>query len=101
MMLPKPRGPLSAAVFESMRALPTEPVAPTHPEADGPEDAAITLWALYELSYRGFDDVDETAEWDPFLLAVRRPLEIELEGALPWRRESAGDRPAGDADGPG
>ncbi|MDP2775537.1 MAG: iron-containing redox enzyme family protein [Nocardioides sp.] len=82
MMLPKPRGPLSAAVFESMRAIPAEPVARTHPDADGPEDAAVTLWALYELSYRGFDDVDETAEWDPDLLAVRRALEIDLEARL-------------------
>jgi hypothetical protein len=82
MMLPKPRGPMSAAVFESMRALPLEPVARMHPEADGPEDAAVALWALYELSYRGFDDVDETAEWDPDLLAVRRGLELDLEARL-------------------
>ncbi len=87
MMLPKPRGPLSAAVFESMRAIPAEPVARTHPEADGPEDAAVTLWALYELAYRGFDDVDETAEWDPDLLGVRRGLEIDLEGRLRARWE--------------
>jgi hypothetical protein len=88
MMLAKPRGPLSAAVFESMRAIPHEPVAREHPEADGPEDAAVTLWALYELSYRGFDDVDETAEWDPDLLAVRRGLEVELEGRLRSRWEA-------------
>ncbi|MCD4534552.1 iron-containing redox enzyme family protein [Nocardioides sp. cx-169] len=88
MMLPKPRGPLSAAVFESMRAIPAEPVARAHPEADGPEDAAITLWALYELAYRGFDDVDDTAEWDPDLLAVRRALEVDLEARLRTRWES-------------
>jgi len=68
-----------------MRAIPAEPVARTHPEADGPEDAAVTLWALYELSYRGFDDVDETAEWDPDLLAVRRALEVDLERRLQGR----------------
>ncbi|MFA6577322.1 MAG: iron-containing redox enzyme family protein [Nocardioides sp.] len=72
-------------MFESMRAIPAEPVARTHPEADGPEDAAVTLWALYELSYRGFDDVDETAEWDPDLLAVRRALEVDLERRLQGR----------------
>lgn len=88
MMLPKPRGPLSAAVFESMRSLPVEPVARAHPDPDGPEDAAITLWALYELSYRGFDDVDETAEWDPDLLAVRRGLEVDLERRLRERWEA-------------
>jgi hypothetical protein len=88
MMLPKPRGPQSAAVFESMRAVSSEPVARTHPAADGPEDAAITLWALYELAYRGFDDVDETAEWDPDLLAVRRGLEVELEARLRARWDS-------------
>ncbi|MDO9496448.1 MAG: iron-containing redox enzyme family protein, partial [Nocardioides sp.] len=69
-------------MFESMRAIPAEPVSRTHPEADGPEDAAVTLWALYELSYRGFDDVDGTAEWDSDLLAVRRALEVDLERRL-------------------
>jgi uncharacterized membrane protein len=28
-------------------------------------------------------------------------LEIELDGSLPWRRDAARKRPAGDADGPG
>ncbi len=81
-MLPKPRGAMSAAVFESMRGLPVEPVLANHPGADDAEDAAVVLWALYELSYRGFDDVDETAEWDPALLGLRRTLEVDLEERL-------------------
>ena len=45
-------------------------------------DATLTLWMLHELHYRGFDDSDERAEWDPRLLAVRADLETELEDRL-------------------
>ncbi|WP_202863175.1 iron-containing redox enzyme family protein [Ornithinimicrobium murale] len=47
-----------------------------------PEDAALTLWVLQELSYRGFQDVPETAEWEPPVLAVRRHLQVDLEARL-------------------
>ncbi len=98
MRLPKPRGPLSEAVFASLHELPVAPGSLTaQPESE--EDAAITLWALYELSYRGFDDVDEAAEWDLELLRVRRALETELEERLRarWAGPPAYDResPAG------
>jgi hypothetical protein len=51
------------------------------------EDVAITLWTIYELSYRGFDDADERWEWDPDMLAVRLSLEAAMEAQL--REETA------------
>ncbi len=82
MLTPTARGSLSTAVFEAMRA--TTPswsdVAGARPDDD--EDAHITLWALYEMHYRGFDDVDDAREWQPELIALRRSLEAEFEREL-------------------
>ncbi|WP_244929124.1 iron-containing redox enzyme family protein [Nocardioides sp. W7] len=79
MLTPKARGPLSAAVLE---ALATAPDRIATPSPESAEDAAIALWALYELHYRGFDGVDDALEWHPGLLGVRRELEIDLEDRL-------------------
>ncbi|WP_205472497.1 iron-containing redox enzyme family protein [Nocardioides sp. SYSU D00038] len=84
-MLPKPRGELSAAFFEALRSWDDGPVTAVDVAPESAEDAAITLWASHELSYRGFDDVDDGAEWEPALLAVRRELERELESRLRQR----------------
>ena len=100
MMCPKPRGVLSEWVFDLLRELPDRdswrPGAA--PSADGPEDAAIALWALHELSYGGFEDVDDRAEWEPAVLAVRRDLEEELESRLRqrWEASPARTTPAAD-----
>ena len=37
--------------------LPEEPVLT--------RDTQLALWTIYELSYRGFDDVDDRLEWHP------------------------------------
>jgi hypothetical protein len=75
--LPSPRGPLSAWLVDRL-------ADPAHsldeaPEPDGDavhgEDAALALYVLYELHYRGFAAVDEDWEWEPSLLAVRARLE--------------------------
>ncbi len=39
------------------------------------EDRQIALWALYELHYGGFEDVDDDLEWHPTLLTLRHQLE--------------------------
>ena len=81
MLIPKPRGAFSEELFATMRGWPDEkPSVRTAP--DDLEDAAIALWALYELHYRGFDDADDRLEWDPALLQVRRGLEEDLEAEL-------------------
>ncbi len=41
-------------------------------------DAPLALYTLYELSYRGFDGVDEAWEWDLDMLALRARLERAL-----------------------
>jgi hypothetical protein len=88
MLTPKARGPLSEALFEAMRvhADDLSPVLDVRPDSD--DDAQIALWALYELHYRGFEDVDDDLEWHPVLLQLRRTLEQDLEARLrsrfPW-----------------
>jgi hypothetical protein len=89
MYLPEPRGPLSSLVFAALReddaatgriALPQRHLSTSGPLND--DDRQITLWSLYELSYAGFEDVDDTWEWSCAALAVRHVLETELENWL-------------------
>jgi hypothetical protein len=42
-------------------------------------DHALALWTLYELAYRGFDDVDPDLEWSPEVLVLRNRLGRHLE----------------------
>jgi hypothetical protein len=65
-----------------MRTRPSswDDVLATKPDHD--DDAQIALWALYELHYRGFDDVDDDLEWQPELLHVRHDLEQAFETQL-------------------
>lgn len=60
------------------------------------DDAQIALWALYELSYRGFDDVPAEHEWSPALLTTRRRLERAFEEALRDLTDPAVERALGD-----
>jgi hypothetical protein len=82
--LPAPRGPLSEYLCARLRAEPHDLVgAPT--ASDDPlvgEDAALSLYLLYELHYRSFAGVDERWEWHPSLLAVRATLEAAFERRL-------------------
>lgn len=81
--LPAPRGALSERFFADLRTDPTRlRLGPTGRYGAHEVDAAITLWVLHELSYRGFGDVAEEAEWEPAVLVVRRHLQSELEDRL-------------------
>jgi hypothetical protein len=82
MLLPKPRGALSQTVFEALRRWPEGPQALPAVRPDDEEDAALALWALHELAYQGFDDVEDDLEWEPEVLSVRRRLELDLEQRL-------------------
>lgn len=66
---------------------------------DGPDDTALTLWALHELSYGGFEDVPDRAEQDPTVLVVRARLEHELESQLRarWTQDAPAPADVGDA----
>src|SRR3954452_5012691 len=83
MHLPRPRGPLTEELLGALRAGFDEfyGVLAAASQAAG-EDAALALWTLYELHYRGFDDVGGGLEWDPQLLRLRGVLERDLEHRL-------------------
>ena len=84
MQLPLERGPISRHVIEMLR----RPDGLARPIAAGPTamlhdaDGQLALWILYELHYRGFEDVPDDREWDPSLLEVRRTLELRFEQEL-------------------
>jgi Iron-containing redox enzyme len=84
MRLPEPRGPLTTALHADLAgAAPLRPATLAAAEqavavtADplGDDDLQLALAVAYELSYRGFDDVDDDWEWEPSLVALRRVLE--------------------------
>lgn len=108
MRLPAARGPLSDVVFALMREESQPASDTTHPaehcrmdvaahtamsdvleEADplSDEDFQVTLWALYELHYSGFSDVDDSLEWNPGLIALRQRLEQRFEAELRSRTQ--------------
>lgn len=100
MQLPRPRGALSERLFAQLRSTDPAPtpfeVSTTDPFAD--DDLQIALWALYELHYRGFDDVDPRHEWSPALLATRAEIEAVFEQALRELAEPAVHRALGEPD---
>ena len=80
MQLPPPRGPLSSWLFAYLRnaTMSPHPTVAVDDEPWSDDDAQLTLWCCYELHYRGFDEIDPEAEWDPAVLALRAALEV------PW-----------------
>jgi hypothetical protein len=91
MRLPKPRGPLSAALCadltdgrtldpSTLATAETLTAAATDPLTD--DDLQLSLAICYELHYRGFDGVDDAWEWDPELLRLRGLLEARHLAAL-------------------
>jgi hypothetical protein len=90
MQLPQPRGPFTAALLDALRtrrpeALPEAPDEPADALTD--DEHQLGLWVLFELHYRGFDGVDDSWEWQPEAIALRRELETRLLDAL--RRDVA------------
>jgi Iron-containing redox enzyme len=83
MRLPEPRGPLTRALQTDLtRTAPLSAATLAAAEraagvADPltDDDLQLALAVAYELSYRGFDDVDDDWEWEPSLVALRRVLE--------------------------
>jgi len=100
MRLPPGCGPVSRLMAElltgrrpadgalSTVAVPSGPVT-------GDRDVQLALWMAYELSYRGFDDVDDGLEWSADVLRLRASLEDafehELRAATRPRLEQAPD----------
>ena len=90
MLIPKARGAYSETLFTGMRAGELE--AATRPPGlpESSEDLHIALWAMYELHYRGFEDVSPGLEWHPDLLRTRIELEQAFELTLRGRFSPTG-----------
>ncbi len=83
--LPPPRGPASAFVISRLQDHEVSTIATQVLISDDPltgEDSHLALYLCYELHYRSFAGVDDAAEWDPELLALRRRLEQRFLTAL-------------------
>jgi hypothetical protein len=83
--LPQPRGPLGEELFAYLRAGGRGSVHPPVANDGGGvfgEDFQLSLYALYELHYRGFRGIAETLEWDPGLIGARAALEADFEARL-------------------
>jgi hypothetical protein len=97
MKLPQPCGPVTRQVVDELGA--ASPSARSLVLEDGPvlldRDTQLGLWILYELAYRGFEDVDPAREWDPVIVTMRATIERRLEHEL---RESVSDVLAGAPD---
>ncbi len=82
--LPPAVGGLTEELFERLRhpphALPDLP----DPEGDPLDDVDhhLALYVCCELAYRGWDDVDETWEWEATLTRLRLELEGRFENAV-------------------
>jgi len=48
----------------------------------GDADVQLALWMIYELHYRGFDDVPDDVEWVLSLIQLRREIEVRFEAEL-------------------
>ncbi|MET1000144.1 MAG: iron-containing redox enzyme family protein, partial [Marmoricola sp.] len=90
MRLPHARGPVSRHVIETLtRGDETAtPIALGAGKVLEDEDVQLALWTIYELHYRGFDEVPPDREWDVGLLTLRRAIESRLEQEL---REASRD----------
>ncbi|MDL2076174.1 iron-containing redox enzyme family protein [Streptomyces sp. GXMU-J15] len=73
--LPRPRGPLSAAVLALLQGSDPGDVPAPADCAPYDEDLQLALYMLYELHYRGFEGVPEELEWDARLLGLRGAIE--------------------------
>lgn len=87
MRLPQPRGEHSRTVIDALAQAPADGVlnAPREPYAGDvlhDEDAQLAMWALYELHYLGFDEVDADWQWHPDAVRYLGWLEKPFLAAL-------------------
>lgn len=82
MLLPKARGDLSQTLFDALRQGGDQISGVRGINPTDHDDAQIGLWAMYELHYGGFEDVDDMMEWHPGVLELRNDLETEFEHTL-------------------
>ena len=68
---PQAARPAERAVLAALCDLPAVPAPRLDVPPESEDDAALALWVLHELSYLGFEGVDDGAERDPELVRVR------------------------------
>ncbi len=81
MQLPQERGPVSRRVIQALRSGSDRTLTLALGLGDIADDGDVqlALWMLYELHYRGFDEIPDDREWDPGLLSLRRTIERRFE----------------------
>jgi hypothetical protein len=83
MHLPDPCGPVSSHAVELLAGRSgSTPITLGGGSVLTDRDAQLALWTAYEMSYRGFDDVDPGREWDVGLIELRVAIEHRLESEL-------------------
>ncbi|WP_226759617.1 iron-containing redox enzyme family protein [Arthrobacter sp. SO3] len=95
MLIPTPRGPISAGLFRLLAGSPGDDAGahdalrdlvgaqlPLIDDIIDDGDVQLTLFCLYELHYGGLDGVTDRWEWHPGLIALRQLLEEPFERAL-------------------
>jgi len=94
--LPRPRGPITEALFRLLRGAPGDGQLDLRAVEDplGDDDLQLALYCSYELHYRGFQEVDDELEWAPEHLALRGPLERLLEARLRQLTSTDGSEPS-------
>lgn len=80
--LPPPRGELTEQLFATLRTAPEGGSGALVTGSTDAPDAQLALWALHELHYRGFADVDDCWEWSPRTSHLVHDLEEDLEARL-------------------
>jgi hypothetical protein len=79
MKLPPDRGPISHSVAaiaqDASRRMAPDTTRASSTDAIFNEDLQLALFILYELHYRGFEDVDPAMEWNLQLLGIRKEIE--------------------------
>lgn len=82
MLAPKARGELSEELIGALRSGTATWDGVANGVPTDANDLHLALWTSYELSYRGFDDVDDDLEWHPAVLTLRYALEQRFEAEL-------------------
>ncbi|WP_084531643.1 iron-containing redox enzyme family protein [Nocardia miyunensis] len=80
--LPEPRGPISAALHDILRDVPSPSTPPVDTADPYGDDLHLALHMCYELHYHGFESVHPDLEWDPGVLRLRADMEDRFLTAL-------------------
>jgi hypothetical protein len=96
--LPPPAGPLTEALFESLRQPPHEllDLPAAGDDALGGADHHLALYVCWELAFRGWAGIDSDWEWEPSLIVLRTGLERAFEQAVLDGIDSVPDAVDGD-----